>query len=275
MSRLPVAWRAFRDLKWTIFWFGGGLALYGASMILLYPQFEDYLEEVAATYPQEILDFFGGADITSPSGFVTLEYQTFAVVILMVYAVVVATGQLAGEEGRGTLEALMAQPITRRRLIAEKALATLAGAVAICGAICVGWLVTVPFIDLNGDLGLLELFGATSGVLPIVALFGALGFLLGAVAPSRAAAAGILTALAVASYIAASLAQAIQPIAWMRHVSPYYYSDAHRWLTEGPVWWHQAGLAAAAVAVFALAMRAFEGREVAAGTWQLRAALAS
>ena len=271
MNALPVAIRALKDLKWQIFWFGLGLGLYGAAMVWLYPQFEDYLEEVAATYPEGILDFFGGGDITTPEGFITLEYYSFAVLILMVFALVVATGALAGEESRGTAETLLAQPMRRRRVISEKALAALGGAVGVCLSICVGWLVSVPFVDLGGDLTLGDLVGSTFGMLPSAMLFGALGFLLGAVAPSRAYAAAILAALAVASYLVASLALVVEPFEWLKYGSPYHYSDASRWLSEGPIWWHQGLLVLSSLAVFGLAVRAFEGREIGSEGWQLQA----
>lgn len=269
----PVLARALKEMRWTIFWFGAGLALYGASMILLYPQFEDYLEEVAATYPEGILDFFGGGDITTPQGFLTLEYHTFAVIIMMIFALVVATGTLAGEEGRGTAEILLAQPLPRWRVIVEKAMAVLAGALLVFAIICAGWLVSVPLVDLHGELTLLQLIEATLGMLPTVALFTALGFFFGAVAPSRGFAAGILVALAVAAYLVASLAQVVQPIEWARFLSPYYYSDGSRWLIDGPVWWHQLLLVASSGLIFALAVRAFEGREIGTGAWQLHALL--
>ncbi|MBI5949450.1 MAG: ABC transporter permease subunit [Chloroflexi bacterium] len=270
MSRFPVAAHALGELRWVIFWFGLGLGIYGAGMVWLFPLFEDYLTEVAATYPQEILDLFGGADMTTPQGYITLEYQSFAVLVLIIYAVVAATGQLAGEEGRGTLEGLLAQPITRSRLMLEKASAVLAGAVLICAIISLGWLASAPFVDLRGELTLLDLIGATFGALPVMLFFAALGFLLGAIAPSRGAAAALVVAFAVASYIAASLAQAIEPISWMRYLSAYHYSDAARWLTEGPSPWYQAGLVAAGLVIYALATLCFEQREIAARTWQFR-----
>ena len=269
--RFPVLRRSLYDLRWLIIWFGFGLALYGASMIWLFPQFEAYLTDVAANYPREILDFFGGGELTDPAGFMTLEYQSFAVLILIIYAVVASTGQLAGEEGRGSLESLLAQPISRTRLIFEKVAAFVEGALLIDAIVSVGWLVSVPFVDLHGKLTLVDLAGATVGTLPVVALFGALGFWLGAVAPTRGAAAGILTAVAVASYLIASIAQAIEPVEGLQYVSPYYYADAARWLIDGPVWWHQLALLLVAAVVFALAVRAFAGREIGIGVWQPRA----
>ena len=142
MKALPVALRTWKDLRWQIFWFGVGLALYGASIVLIFPQFEDYLKEVAETYPEEILNFFGGGDITSPEGFLTLEYYSFAVLILVIFALVVSTGALAGEESRGTAETLLSHPLRRSRVMIEKGVAVLAASVTVCLVVCIGWLVS-------------------------------------------------------------------------------------------------------------------------------------
>lgn len=273
MSAFPILARSIRELSWMVAWFGLGLALYAASMVWIFPMFEGYIDTLSEGYPEAFLEFFGGGDLADPAGFLTLEYQSFAVVIFIIYAVTATTGQLAGEEGRGTLEMVLAQPVSRARLIMEKAAACLLGAVLICLLICVGWLASVPFVDLHGQVGLLDVFGATFGALPVVACFGALGFLLGAIAPSRGIAAGILTGIVVLGYLAASLGQAIEPVSWMQYASPYYYSGTARWLTEGPIWWHQAALVVATAVCFALAVRAFTGREVGAGTWQVGAML--
>jgi len=268
LTALAIARRSVFELRWQVLWFGVGLAIYGASMVWLFPQFEDALGLLTENYPPEIMAFFGGGDLTNAAGFLTLEYQSFAVVIVMVFAVVASTGQLAGDEGRGTLEILLAQPVGRARMMVEKAVGVLVATLLICVLISVGWLVSVPFIDFDGELTLAMVLGATFGVMPVVAFVVAMGFLLGALAPSRGSAAGILSAVVVLSYIGASLAQVIDAISWLRWVSPYYYSDAARWLTEGPVWWHQVGLVVVAALVFWLALVAFARREIGSGRWQ-------
>lgn len=271
MRRFAIALRSLRDMQWLVLWFAIGLALYAGSMAALFPLFKDALGEVE--YPPEILQFFGSVDLADPAGFITVEYQSFAVLILIVYGLVAATGQLAGEEGRGTLETLLAHPVSRTCVMLEKTASVLAGLVAILLVISVGWLVTYPVAGFDGELTLLALIGATFGAIPAVLFFTALAFLLGAIAPARGSAAGIMVALAVLSYLVASLAQVVSAIEWAQYLSPYYYADVPRWLTEGPVWWHQGVLLAAALMLFIVALRAFERREVAAGVWQLRAVL--
>ncbi|MCK9487401.1 MAG: ABC transporter permease subunit [Dehalococcoidia bacterium] len=260
--------RSLVDLRWHIAWYGVGLAIYAALMVLLYPTFEEFLRDVE--YPEGFLDFFGGAgaNLSTPEGFITTEYFSIAPVIMIIYAVVSGTGMLAGDEGRGTLEILLAQPISRFRLFASRVAALLLGAVLIGLVNTLGWLLSVPFVDVGDTLGLGDLVFATFAALPVVTFFGALAMLLGAIAPSRGTAAGILAALVIVTYLLASFSQTIEALEWTRNVNPYWYSDGARALTEGVVWWHQGLLLGGAAILMALAAVAFAGREIDAGVWQ-------
>lgn len=271
MSVIKVALvrRAIFDLRWHIGWYGLGLASYGGLVVWLYPMFKGLLEEVQ--YPEDILKFFGaGTDLSDPATFMTVEYHSFAPIIMIVFAVVSGTGLLAGDEGRGTLETLLAQPVSRTAVFLSRALALALAAITICALATLGWLVSVPFVDL-GSLGLGTLLLSTFAVLPVLLAFGAMAMLLGAIAPSRGMAAGIMTAIAIASYLVASFAQTIEPIQWLQWFSPYYYSDGSQVLTEGLVWWHQGALLLFAAFALGLGALGFNGRELQAGTWQPRA----
>ncbi|MEX1022831.1 MAG: ABC transporter permease subunit [Dehalococcoidia bacterium] len=265
-----ITGRTLRDIRWHVVWYGLGLALYAALMVWLFPTFREVVAD--AEYPDELLAFFGTeGDLTEPANFLTTEFFSFAPVIFMIYGVVVGTGLLAGDEGRGRLESLLAQPVTRTTLFVSRVLALVGGSVAICALIVVGWLASAPFVDLGPSVTTVELAAATFLLLPIVWCFAALALLLSAVAPSRGMAAGIMTGIAIASYLLSSFAMTVEPIEWTRFLSPYYYSDGTRLLTEGAVWWHQALLLAATGLVGGLAVLAFNGREIGGGTWQPRA----
>lgn len=267
MTRLPILRRALVELRWQLVWYGVGLGAYGAFMVWLYPSFEDTLKQV--DYPEEYLKFFGGTgDMSRASSFLSTEFWSFGPIIFVIYAIVSSTGLLAGEEGHGSLDVVLAQPVSRTRVMLEKVGAFLIGALAIDLLIAAAWVTAIPFVDLHGDITLIEAWGATLAMLPLVCFYGALGFLAGAVAPARGLAAGALTVLAVAAFLVASFARAIERIEWMRYLSPYYYADTATVLTDGVVWWHMALLLGGAVAAFALAVLAFRGREVGAHVWQ-------
>lgn len=268
MNRAIVT-RTLRDLRWQVFWYGTGLAVYGALMVLLFPTFEGFLADVE--YPEEFLSFFGAAgDLSDPRYFLQAEYFSFAPLILMVFAVVAGTGLLAGDEGRGTLEMLLAQPVARSAVLASRVAGMLVALLTIVALTFAGWLISVPFVDLDG-LGLGALLAASFVPVPLVTTFAGLSVLLAAVAPSRGQAAGIMTAVAITSYLVASFALTLDAIAWTRWLTPYHYSNVSQVLTEGVVWWHQGILLLITVVTFGLARMAFEGREIGAGTWQPRA----
>jgi ABC-2 type transport system permease protein len=236
-------------------------------MVWLFPAFEETLQTVE--YPDEFLEFFGSTgDLSRPTAFITAEYQSFAPIVLVIYAIVASTGLVAGEEAHGSLESVLAQPLSRTRFMLEKIAAFGIGAAIIVLTVAAAWLTSVPFIDLHGDLTLPELWQGTLSMLPLVCFFGGAGFLLGAIAPTRGAATGILTVFAVAAFLVASFARVIDAIDGLRYLSPYYYADTDTVLDQGIVWWHAGVLLCGGLAALALAVVAFRGREIGAGVWQ-------
>lgn len=269
----PIVRVTLQSLRWQIGWYGVGLAIYAAFMIWLFPVFQDALSVMASEYPPEILVFFGASgNLADPRVFIQVEYFSFVPVILVIYGVVAGTGLLAGDEGRGTLEQLLAQPISRTAVYLSRTTALFGGIVLILSINGIGWFASVPFVDL-GDVGVTAFLGGTLGTVPLVAAFAGTSIFLAAISPTRGSAAGIAAALAVVSYLLSSFAQAIGAIAWMRWFTPYWYSDSHQVLTLGVVWWHQAVLILLAAGMLGAGWLAFCGREIGAGVWQPRAVI--
>ncbi|MGE3960969.1 MAG: ABC transporter permease subunit [Dehalococcoidia bacterium] len=261
--------RQLIDLRWHIFWYGIGIAIYAAIMVLLFPTFEGFLADVE--YPEEFLQFFGSVgDLSDPRYFLQTEYFSFVPVILLIYAVMAGTGLFAGDEGRGTLETTLAQPISRGDLYRSRVAALLAGLLLICALNVLGWVASVPFVDLE-NLGLATLTWASFAVVPLVAAFAGLSVLVAAIAPSRGTAGGLMAVVAITSYLLASFANTIEAIEWTKWITPYFYADTAQVLSDGLIWWHQALLVAVALVAFGLGGVAFNGREIGAGTWQPRA----
>src|SRR5688572_31879403 len=66
--------------------------------------------------PEELLNFGSGSLFTLP-GAITIGFQhPLALAFLGIFAVGTSTGAIAGERERGTLEVLLARPLSRRRL---------------------------------------------------------------------------------------------------------------------------------------------------------------
>lgn len=261
--------RQLIDMRWQLISFGCGMVLYAAVIALLFPSMREALGQLQ--YPQEIGRFFGleRFDFADPRVYFSGEFFASGSVIVVIYAAIAATGALAGDEGRGGLEIVLAQPISRRRVFMARALAVATGAVLIVAAVLLGWLATVPFIEIGPRLTLPELLLATFALLPITLAVIGLGLLLGAIAPTRGAAAGMLTVLIVATYLANSLAGTIDAVSWLRYISPFWYADLGAVLTSGIDPAHLAVLLGVAVGATYLGMRAFERREIGTHRWQL------
>ncbi|MCC6617510.1 MAG: ABC transporter permease subunit [Chloroflexi bacterium] len=108
-----VRWQAVRLAAVVV----AGVA-WGALMPFVYTQFSDLIREMANSgqIPQELLNF-GSGSLTSVSGTITLGLQhPIAIALVAIFAVGAASTAVAGERARGTLEVLLARPISRTRL---------------------------------------------------------------------------------------------------------------------------------------------------------------
>lgn len=271
MSRFPIVTRTLHELRWQIVGYGLGLGAWIFLVAIIFPsisaEFADF------EFPSFYEAIFGDAvsDFTRPNTFITLEYLTWLPIVLGVYAVVGSTSLLAGEEGRGTADFLLAQPVSRRRVFLEKAAAWLIGAVLAVLLTTVGFVLSLPFVDLGGEHGVtvVTFLGASLLALPLVTFYAALGLVLGAFAPTRGSASGLLTVVLVAGYIFSSFAQLAEATQWLRYLSPFYYGGMSDALTGAGVRWeHQAVLIGGALLFGAIGLFGFARREIGVDGWQ-------
>ena len=253
--------KSLRDQRLQILGFGISLLLIAVLDVLIYPTYRDELKDF--DLPPALEGLVGNGGIASPQGFLSAEFFSWIVILLIVYAVIQGTGAIAGEESSGTMDLLLAQPVARRDIVLQKTLAVVAGSAVIVAIGYIGFVITMPFIDM--DLGLDDVAVACANMLPITLAFYALSLWLGAVAPSRAAAAAIVIGIATAGYFLNLVAAAVSALEWLQYLSPFYYYGTGEPLTEGINWWHAGLLLGTAALLVALALRSFEHRDVSVG----------
>ena len=261
MPDRTIVRKTLRDLRWQVVGWGLGLAALAAMLVLIYPAISAQFEGVE----MENIGFGEIQDLSDPRQFFQVEFFTWSPVLMTIFAIIAGGALLAGEEGAGTLELLLSQPLARRRLFLGK----LAGvAVAVVGVLALaglGFLLTVPFVDLKGAVAAGELAVAPFSLLPFAWFALAATVLAATLTPTRGRAVALMTAGAFVAYALNIAADLVTSLDWLRFFTPYYYSDAQRVLTEGTVWWHQAALLAAALVCAALALAVFERREIGVG----------
>jgi ABC-2 type transport system permease protein len=254
--------KTLRDQRWQVLGYGAALLGMAALVVRIWPSYRSALEVIDLP---PALEAFLGTDLwigTAP-GFISAEYFSWIVILLIVFAVVQGTGAIAGEESSGTIDILLAQPLPRTQMVLAKAAATVIGAAVIVMLGFLGFAVTVPVTDIAVTVS--DTFAACANLLPITLLFYALSLWLGAVSPSRSIAAGIAIGLVTLAYFANTIAAGVDALEWMKYGSPFYYYGAGLPLVEGINWLHAGSLLAVALLFFVLSLRTFEARDVTVG----------
>lgn len=106
----------FHQRRTSIFWFSFSLVLYSWMMTWFWDQMGSELAKMVENYPPEVLAMFGGDEVSFATlgGFFQVEYLGLMWMIIIASAVVLfAAKAFSGEIGAGTMELLLAQPLSR------------------------------------------------------------------------------------------------------------------------------------------------------------------
>jgi ABC-2 type transport system permease protein len=223
---------------------GWGLGLIGMCGLLAvaYPTVRDNheLDRTFGNLPagvRTILGLRGGAALSSPAGYLNSQYFANVLpVMFLVFAIGVAAWAVSGDEAAGTLELLLANPVSRTRVVAERAgalLAMLAGLTAVAtGALAA----MAPAAGLSTGLSPLRVAAATAGCALLATCFAALTFAVGAATGSRSAALAAGTGAAAAGYLIEGLAAQVRPLRPVRALDPWHWLLDHDPASHGLAW---------------------------------------
>jgi ABC-type transport system involved in multi-copper enzyme maturation permease subunit len=243
-----------------------GLVVWGSLLPIIYDAFGEQFRDLMDTgiIPPQFAQF-GGGDIFSLTGSVALgTIHPFAVALNLVFAVGFAGAAIAGERQRGTLEVLLARPISRRGLYATAALAVGLFIAVTVAAQTLGTLLGAAVTGRVDELG--------AGNLPLlwlngVLLYGAFGAVALAASVSfdrLTPALGVALAVVLVAYFLEAVGSLWPDAAFLRDYSLFHYLDARRDLTGLPDGQDFAILGAVIVVAVAYALIRFPRRDLAA-----------
>ena len=257
--------KTLRDRRRALFWWVVGLVGLTLITVGFWPTFEESGEELnrlVENLPPALRNLAGGdLDLTSPAGYLSGRIFSFLAPILFLnFAIAFGARTLAGEEQKGTLELVLARPIPRWRVVAEK-FAALTVATFLLGAALWGSL-ALGALPVGLDIGAGLLAAATFMLVLLGLAFGALALLVGSLTGKRALALGITTAVAVGTYLLdlyASVSEAVEPF---RGLSPFHYYDAAVPIRNGVEPAHAAFLVVVTVFLAGFSLLVFDRRDV-------------
>jgi ABC-2 type transport system permease protein len=251
------------------------LLVWAVSFVLLvgmyagfYPSFHgsSSYNDLINQMPKALRDLFtagAGGDLSSGAGYVYMEMLSFmAPTLLLVYAIGAGAQAIAGEEERRTLDLLLATPLTRTRLVADKCIAIGLGIIALAAAMGVA---LVAFGAAAGmGLNTMNVVASMVHLALLAMVFGALAVLAGAATGRVALARGVPAGVAVLSYLVNGFAPSVSWLMPVRKFSPFYQYVGHDPIRHG-LSLVGVGVAAATVAVVvAVAIRMLRARDLAA-----------
>ncbi len=259
--------KSLRDQRRALMWWGIGLVTLAVMMMLFYPNVRDSgaaMEEYMKSFPKELMALFGGefTEFTSPEGFLNSELFFLIVPLLfLIFTITAGSSAIAGEEEKGTLDLLLSNPLARWQVALEKffamVIATLALALSFWSGIAVGR------VAVEMDIGLERVAAATLSAAILGMAFGALAFALGCISGNRGLSIGVTSAVGVMSYLLNALAPMVEFLSSLRRLSPFYYYIGADPLRNGLSLGHAGVLIALSAALLAVALVAFERRDLA------------
>jgi ABC-2 type transport system permease protein len=206
---------------------GWSIALLGliAFTLAFYPSIKgnESYDELLKDMPEALQSFVGTQSLTSPEGYLESQFFIFMLPLLfLIFGVSRGSDSIAGEERRGTIDLLMANPIARGRVVLEKFLA-LVGAIGILTVAF--FVVLVAGVWVFGmEVGFRNLLVPSVGTALIGILFGSVAMSVGASTGKKGVAIGTVATLATATYFLNSLAPFIDALEPFRVASPFYWA---------------------------------------------------
>ena len=240
-------------------------AILAGFYLSLYPSIGgvEEMSQLLEAMPPPIRAMFAaeGMDLSTPAGYLNLEFFGFILPLLVAaVTVTLGAGATAGEEERGSLDVLLSCPLPRWRVILAKAGAALVlGGVLVAG-VWVGLAVTAVVCGI--DVALDRVAAALGSVWLLGLVLGGVALVAGSLSGSRMLSIGVALGIAVVGFFVNALAPLVESLRPWQALSPHYHYLAGDPLTNGLDPGHALTLAAASVALAALATVVFQRRDL-------------
>ncbi|MFI5270572.1 MAG: ABC transporter permease subunit [Candidatus Saccharimonadales bacterium] len=211
--------------RWSMFWWSVGIVGLVVLTLAFYPTIHHQAAQLNKSFGSlnsSTLALFGGTDFFSPVGYLNSQLIYLMLPLLLIILGVGLGSSLIGrEEADGTIESLLARPISRSHLLIAKALA---GAFILLSVTIIGSAVIIGMSKIvNIGIPLTNIAAACFACFMLVLTFSAVAFLLAATGRGRGAALGLTVVYALGGYIIGSLASTVHWLQKPSLIFPYHY----------------------------------------------------
>ena len=234
-------------------WWAIGVAGFAALLALAYPTVRgnSALDKTFAGLPpgvQAALGLDPGSSLTAPIGYLNSQYfANILPAVYLIFAIGLAAWSVAGDESAGTLELLLANPVSRVRVAFERAVGLALLLSALTATSIIAMAVLAPPFGLTNGLGLWNIAAATVASALLAMTFASVALFVGAASGKRSMAISVAAALAVFGFVIEGLAAQVKELQPVRSISPWHWALGTDPLRNGLNW--QSGLLPIAISI--------------------------
>ena len=198
------------SFTWLRVWIGGQIDT---------PHLQRLFTRIAPDFVKDLLPVPIGF-VVSPTGRIALGYDELAVILMMaLWSIARGSDVVAGELGRGTLELVLTQPISRIRYLTTHLLVTLLGVLLISAAAWLGTAIGIATVVLNPPAEALVFMPACANLASLgIALVG-IATLLSAAATNRSYVVGLVVGFYVIQLTLKIIGLLVEDLRWFKKLS--------------------------------------------------------
>jgi ABC-2 type transport system permease protein len=254
------------DKRWFIVGWGIGSAAMVALTVAFYPTIKDQVGELFKNIPPQLQSLVGDTEayktVTGYVGSGIFELRVPLLTIAM--AIILGISLTVGEEASKKLDQLLAQPLSRAKIIFEKWFAQLIVIAAVHLIIFITLFVIIMAI--NEDFALGPIVSATLMSFLLSAAVASVVMAIGFISGRKGLSILLGSVIAFGSYILTSLATQIEWLRYADYVSLFHYYHPAQVVKNGLTADHIAALIVVIGLSFAISLFFFQQRDI--GTHQ-------
>tara|TARA_A100001037_G_scaffold301737_1_gene331901 strand:+ start:754 stop:1551 length:798 start_codon:yes stop_codon:yes gene_type:complete len=261
---LNVFLKSLRDSKKSIIYYSIGTMVLGLYVTLFYPTIRDStgLTDFLEQLPEAMLAFIGDADTyTTAEGFLNAEVFGFmGPMIFGVFAIIAGAGAIAGEEESHSLDQLLANPISRKNVLLQKAAALITGLFLLSISLWIGIIVGARIAGFS-----LSLTGTLQAIFSLWLLGGTLGLIalaIGASTGKKSLAGGLTAAVGIIGFLLDTFLSVVDALDPFKFISVFYYFNGNDVIINGINPLDSLAMVAILVIAMAIAVWRFESRDL-------------
>lgn len=220
------------EKRWGLLWWSMAIMATTVLVVALFPTFQNAFGESLKDVPDSLKQVLGEAsDYRRIEGFLELQVYMQMIFFTVIYGIILCSGLIAGEEGQGTLQSLLAHPVSRGKVYFHKLLAAAALIGILSLAILAG--VVAGALIIGEPINLVRNLQATFALWLVSLTYSLLAFAIGASTGRRGAAGAIAGVYAFATYMISSLVRTADVLKYPNYLSPFKYFSDPRILENG------------------------------------------